>query len=154
MQRVIQVRTGGHVRRRAGRAAGVGAGAAAARARVGRRPPHLRLRAARLRPPHLLRPLRHQRPRGPDLRPHILGHAHRQLNLVDSRRYYTGERFLTLPRLRSRTRLPCSLSKCKRLSRNRPTGSDYFTKYSNEIRRTRCYSFIIHESCRCLIRCF
>lgn len=45
-QRVVQVRAGGHVRGRAGRAAGLGAGPAAARAAAGLRPAHLRVRAA------------------------------------------------------------------------------------------------------------
>lgn len=105
IQRVVQVRPGGHVRRRGGLAAGVDAFAAAARAHAGRRPPHLWLRAALLRPSYLLCPLRHQRPRGPHLRPHILGHAHHQLNMGDCRRYDIGERFLTFTCLRSRMRL-------------------------------------------------
>lgn len=102
VQRVVQVRAGGNVRGRARRAAGVGAGAAAARPLYRRRPPHLRLRTAQLRPPRLLRPLRHRGPRDPHLRPHIPGHAHRKPDVVDRRRYYTGERFLTLSGLRSR----------------------------------------------------
>lgn len=94
-QRVVQVRAGGHGGGRAGRADGRVAGAAPAAARRRLRPAHLRVRAARLRAARLLRPARRRRARPAHLHSHIPRDVHAQLDVVDRRRYRSGERFLT-----------------------------------------------------------
>lgn len=96
VQRVVQVRAGGHGGGRAGRAAGLVAGAAPAAALRRLRPAHLRVRSAGLRARHLLRARRRGRQRRLRLLPHIRWHDHSQPYLVDRRRYYSGERFLSL----------------------------------------------------------
>lgn len=96
VQRVVQVRAGGHGGGLAGRAAGLVAGAAPAHAHARLRSAHLRVRPARLRASHLPRPRHRGLQRWPRLFPHVRRHDHSQPYLVDCRRYYTGERFLSL----------------------------------------------------------